>query len=66
MTNTQFDANQFVQTVVSFMERTTDHMAIYKMLAYYEATTDAIKDGDYQAAQTGYGVIRDFYDQKIN
>ena len=65
-TNTHFDVNQMLQTVVSFMERTTNHIAIHKMLAFYEATADAIKADNRQAARAGYDRILDLYDLEIN
>lgn len=64
--NTHFDINQMMQTVVDFMQNTTNDLAIVKMLAYYEATTDAIKADNRQAAKTGYDHILDLYELEIN
>lgn len=66
MYSTRFDANQLMTTVVSFMAQTTNDLAITKMLAYYEATTDAMKADNRQAALAGYHHIQDLYDLEIN
>ena len=57
--------NTVLNTVVDFMAKTNRGYPIIRMLAYYEAWTEAMKANNHNAVRDGYAYILDLYELEI-